>query len=515
MGRRLIIRNMQAPGDIIVLSAAIRDLHIAHPDLFSTEIWVSKGAEHVYWHNPNITAIHGKTANCAGAQMVQAGYSAGIKRSNQDRKHFLWGFVDDLNTKLKTKIKLTKFHPAIYFSDAEKEQRPFEEPYWVFLSGGKKDYVTKIWSQAYWQRVITATKDRVNWVQSGGGSSNHIMHTPKNGIYANMIAQTHCRDFLRLIYHAEGEVSVVTMAMHAAAAFNKPCVVIAGGREPHWWEEYTAENRLANMQLGQPNWRPPKNDDFVAHRFLHTMGALDCCHSHGCWKKRVTGKGSVCKYPVNQNGQTLPKCKTMITPEMVVAAIDEYLDAGLARRASPSTLISVPHTVMATPSELPSEPVPMPAPPPVISQASALPKLTYCAFGGVDPPPQLKTVAGELLTFENGTSRAAALQQALATDGEWLIWLERGARFTRSSWLLELANRFTRPTIFGRAHRTEDGTLYPYPACFAVHRSLVKEGDTFVGSFDLKAEHFKPVDGLVLLPTTIMPAELPSVVASV
>jgi len=518
MGRRLILRNTQAPGDIIVLSAAIRDLHIAHPGLFDTEIWVSPGAEHIYYNNPNITAIHGKTARRAGAQLVQAGYSAAIKHCNQTAgKHFLWGFIDDLNTKLSTKIKLTEFRPAVYMSDVEKAQLPFEEPYWVFLSGGKKDYPTKIWDQTYWQDVIDKTRDRVNWVQLGGGSSNHIMHTPKNGIYANMVAKTDCRNFLRLIYHAEGVVCVVTAAMHAAAAFNKPCVVIAGGREPWWWEAYNDENRLTNMRLGQSDWQPPADDNFVPHKFLHTMGQLDCCRKHGCWKARLTSKGgSACKDLVTQNGQTLPRCKAMIKPEHVVAAIDKYLNAGLARRASPGMIISIPHTAMATPSELPSVPAPAPAPPPVVFQASTLPKLTYCAFGGAKPPSQLKTIAGELLTFENGTSRVAALQRALAIEGEWLLWLERGTRFSRDSWLLELVNRFTHPAIFGRAHRLEDGTLFPYPAFFAVHHSLVKEGGTFASSFNLKAEHFKPVDGLVLLPTTIIPiAELPVVVASI
>lgn len=52
MGQRLIVRNSQAPGDIIVLSAAIRDLAIAHPGMYDVEMWVSKGAEHIYWHNP-------------------------------------------------------------------------------------------------------------------------------------------------------------------------------------------------------------------------------------------------------------------------------------------------------------------------------------------------------------------------------------------------------------------------------------------------------------------------------
>ena len=33
--RTLVLRNFQSPGDIVMLTAAVRDLHRAHPDEFS------------------------------------------------------------------------------------------------------------------------------------------------------------------------------------------------------------------------------------------------------------------------------------------------------------------------------------------------------------------------------------------------------------------------------------------------------------------------------------------------
>jgi ADP-heptose:LPS heptosyltransferase len=492
---------MQAPGDIIVLSAALRDMHISHPDLFAPEVWVSGGAEQVYWHNPSIAMIHGKKAKQAGAQTVNAGYSAAIKRSNQDKKHFIWGFIEDLNKKLSTQIRLSEFRPAIYMSDEEKSTRPFKDPYWVFLSGGKKDFKTKIWDQVYWQQVIDATKDRVNWVQCGGGSSNHIMHQPKNGIYANMIAKTSCREFLRLIYHAEGVVCVITMAMHAAAAFNKPCIVVAGGREPWWWEAYNHENRIVNMRLADPRWAPPQDDDFVPHKFLHSIGQLECCHSHGCWKKHVVGKRNACRFPVNQNGATIPRCKAEITPDMVVAAIDEYLDAGLARRAKTGH-IALPFTSMSNPVEAEptyTEPVPV-----TIPVTQAIPPLTYCAYGGVTPPQQVMTAGGRVMQFKNGITRAQALAIATKEEGNWIVWFERGATFTRTSWLAELAGRLNKPCVIGRAHRQVDGKLYPYPAFFVVHKSLLQESESFAGSFKTHDVSYDKIGSFVKVPTKIV-----------
>ena len=500
MGRRLVVSNMQAPGDIIVLSAAIRDLHLAHPGLFAPEIWVSPGAEHVYWHNPNVSMIHGKTAKRAGAQFVRAGYSEAIKRSNQTKKHFMWGFIEDLNKKLKTRIKLTQFRPDIHMSEAEQQTRPFKDPYWVFLSGGKKDFRTKIWDQVYWQQVINATRDRVNWVQCGGGSANHIYHSPKDGIYANMVAKTSCRDFLRLIYHAEGVVCVITMAMHAAAAFNKPCIVIAGGREPWWWEAYNEENRLINMRLAEPKWVPPSNDDFVPHKFIHTIGQFECCHKHGCWKKRFEGD-SVCRFPVSQNGEGIPRCKAEITPEMVVAAIDEYLDSGVARRATTGR-ISIPLSSMVVPDEpAPVYEVPQPI---GVTLPVEIPPFTYCVYGNFTPPPQLKPADGKVLNFSNGTSRVEALEAAVKEDSDWIVWMEQGVRFTRASWLAELAGRLRAPAIIGRAHRLQDGTLYPYPAFFVVHKSLVKPGESFGQSFKKCNASYSELNTCIRLPTRII-----------
>ena len=501
MGQRLIVRNNQAPGDIIVLSAALRDLEIAHPGKYAPEIWVSKGAEEVYWNNPNIARIHpgARRVDGRGATMYRAQYPL-IKTCNQQRKHFINGFIEHMNSTLHTKIKLTEFRPHIVMSAVEKATRPFDEPYWVFLSGGKTDYPTKIWAQTYWQHVITATKDRINWVQAGGGSKNHIMHEPKHGIYANMVAKTGCRNFLRLIYHAEGVVCVTTMAMHAAAAFNKPCVVIEGGREPWWWEAYNEETRRLNMAIYDPGWSPPADDDFVPHKYLHTIGKLKCCKQHGCWRKRVVGGGSICRDTVSVDGQMVPKCKMMITPEMVVAAIDEYLDVGLAKRPKSVKDIKVPLTAMVTPD---AEPQPVAVAPvkPRPSHAEKPPAdpgdMRFCVFGEDVP---IVLTGPKVHVVDNGTSRVALLRCMMAVEENWIVWIERGAKL-HPDCLQLLAKQLTDPAVVGRAHRTRGGTLYPHPAFFAVHRSLLKEADSFAESFAASAGQFKDVRPAATLTT--------------
>ena len=525
MPTKLIIRNSQAPGDIVVLSAAVRDLALAHPDRYSVDMWVSKGAEHIYRHNPHVVSASGDIKPSGhGAVMYKAEYPL-IKSCNQQRKHFILGFIEHINATLGTKVKLTEFRPSIYMSDEEKATRSFEDPYWVFLSGGKTDFPTKIWAQSHWQKVIDATRQNVNWVQCGGGSGNHIYHMPKNGIYANLIGKTDCRDFLRLIYHSEGVVCVSTMAMHVAAAFNKPCVVIEGGREPWWWEAYNLETRALNMRIFDPKWAPPANDSFVPHKFLHTIGQLPCCKSHGCWRKRVTGRGSVCTSTVTIDGQVVPKCKAMVSPEMVIEAVNGYIADGLARKPTQVTSNITPYSTMKVPtsasvqpqpksqpkpqpqskpqpqpkSQPKPKPKPAPAPTPVPAQVvdpETRRDVCVCLYGdtvGVEDETAVR--------IKSSTPRHVALQDLAKHDWEWLVWIEPSAKL-HATWLNKLRALMTTPSVIGRAHRTRSGLLYPCPTFFAVHRSLLKPANNFSGAFLAAPIQYQRIGDAAQLPAT-------------
>ena len=107
---------------------------------------------------------------------------------------------------------------------------------------------------------------RIPFVQCGEQGHWH----PRLAHVIDLVGRTTTREFVRLMYHAEGVLCPVTFAMHLAAAVptragrppHRPCVVVAGGREPPHWEAY-------------PH-----------HQFLHTVGMLSCCADGGCWKSR-------------------------------------------------------------------------------------------------------------------------------------------------------------------------------------------------------------------------------------
>ena len=315
--QKLILHNHQSPGDILMLTAAVRDLHRVYPGKFITDIRVT--CKEIWENNPFITHIddHDKEAI-----KIKCDYPL-VHRSNTSPYHFIHGFVQFLEEKLNLRIPLTDFKGDIYISDSEKswisqvEEMGIKGDFWIMIAGGKQDFSAKWPDPDTMQRVVDHFKNKIQFIQTG--EEKH-WHPPLKNVI-NLIGKTDLRQFIRLIYHSVGVVCPVTFAMHAAAAVpvkdgrprNRACVVIAGGREPVQWEAY-------------PH-----------HRFLSTNGALDCCDNGGCWKSRCQkifdgdekDKKDLCIYPVQvKHNLRIAKCIYMIKARHIIDAIEMYYEGG-------------------------------------------------------------------------------------------------------------------------------------------------------------------------------------------
>ena len=286
--RKLILRNFQSAGDIVRLSAAVRDLHRCHPGEFLTDVRTS--CSDVWLHNPHLTPLADDDPD---VQVVDCHYPL-IHRSNQEPRHFLDGFVEHLNEQLGLRIRVTDFRGDLHIYESEKHWfRRVEAlegecpPFWLLASGGKYDYTIKWWDAARYQDVV------------------------------DLRGQTSLRELIRLVFHAQGALSAVSLLMHLTAAVevkpgmpkNRPCVVVAGGREP---PHFTA---------------------YPHHQFIHMVGALQCCDNGGCWKARTLplGDGDVNDRPdalcVDVVG-ALPRCMDMISADDVIRRIELYFRGG-------------------------------------------------------------------------------------------------------------------------------------------------------------------------------------------
>ena len=113
--RRLILRSFQSPGDVLMLTAAVRDLHRAHPGEFQTDVRSSVDA--LWENNPNITRLR---ENEPGVQLLEMHYPL-IHQSSQRPYHFIHGYVQYLEEQLKVAIPVTRFQGDIHLTEEEKQ----------------------------------------------------------------------------------------------------------------------------------------------------------------------------------------------------------------------------------------------------------------------------------------------------------------------------------------------------------------------------------------------------------
>jgi ADP-heptose:LPS heptosyltransferase len=314
--RKLILKNNLSPGDIIMLTAAVRDLHLTFPGEYQTD--VRTPCAQLWENNSFITPLD---ENDEDVEVIECHYPL-IHQSNHLPYHFVHAFRLFLSETLERDIKPHAFKGHIPLTSEEKgwlsqveETEGVGVRFWIIVAGGKMDFTAKWWDPARAQAVVNHFKGRIVFVQCGATDPNH--NHPKLNNVVDLVGKTDLRQMVRLMYHADGVVCPVTMFMHLAAAveskagrpINRPCVVVAGGREPSQWEAY-------------PH-----------HAYLHTMGMLPCCDDGGCWKSRVVPLGdgdekdqSLCLRPVTRpSGVVLPQCLEMIKVHDVIQAIEKYL----------------------------------------------------------------------------------------------------------------------------------------------------------------------------------------------
>lgn len=326
--RKLILKNHQSPGDVLMLTAAIRDLHLSHPKKFLTD--VDTLFPDIWEHNPFIT----KLTKADQGEVIQMHYPL-IHQSNEGPCHFIHAFRMYLEDKLNVRIKPTKFWGSIHFSHEEyklismihQHFADWDMPFWLICTGGKKDYTAKWWIHEYAQEVVDYFKDKIQFVQFGAVGPNHF-HPPLRGVI-DLVGRTDIRMFMRLVYHASGIVCPVTFAMHLAAAVppkrgypkRKACVITAGGREPSIFTAYTN------------------------HVYLHANGQMRCCESGGCWKSRIiplndgdNKDNSLCTDTVELNGRKVQRCMhDLVTSRDVIRGIERYYQGGALKYLAPGT----------------------------------------------------------------------------------------------------------------------------------------------------------------------------------
>jgi ADP-heptose:LPS heptosyltransferase len=309
---KIKLNNHQAPGDTLMMTCAVRDLKKAYPRY---KIKVSSTAPRLWDNNPYLSSFDEPDLD------LKVGPKIATQSSKSSGLHFANAFRVCLESILNIRIPQGPIKPDLHLSAWEREREPIiKGQYWLVTAGGKPDFSAKIWPFDRWQAVIDKLP-HLNFVQIGEAKHGHNRLQGDNVI--DFIGKTEdrdtgLRDLLNLFYHCEGSLGLVSLQMHLAAAFDKPCVVVAGAREPSQWESYPY------------------------HRYLSTQGTIRCEKGAGfqqvptlndsCWRAKL----EACTNHVKQSdGTGIPKCIDMISVEDVVSNISMYYDGG--RLISPET----------------------------------------------------------------------------------------------------------------------------------------------------------------------------------
>jgi len=312
--RRVILNCDHSASTIVMLTAAVRDLHSSCPGQFQTDVCARY--PELWRHNPHITRLDPRDP---GVEQIDCN-SPLTQRSAHPPFHFIHGFLRNLGSLLKVEIKPTLFRGDLHLSQQEKswmsqvqELTGAEIPFWVVSAGGTFEKTIKWWEQERFQVVVDAFRDRILFVQVGARGDHH----PELSGVVDLRGKTDLRQLIRLIHHAQGVLCPLNLLMHLSSAVetkhnspNRACVVIAGGGQSTQWQRYPT------------------------HQFLHTIGALTCCDTARCGRHRTRSMGdgspsdSADKICVDVVGN-LPHCMDTIGAPDVIRSIQRYFDGGL------------------------------------------------------------------------------------------------------------------------------------------------------------------------------------------
>jgi ADP-heptose:LPS heptosyltransferase len=338
---KLLLRCRFTLGDLVLLTAAVRDLHQCFPGRFQTDI--RTGFAGIWEHNPYLSPLDEYEP---GLRVIDCDMPL-VERSDHAAKHALHGFIEFLSEQLAIKLRLTEFRGDIHLSAGERDVSFLTEltghdvPYWLLNAGGKYDCTVKWWDPVRFQKVVDHFRGRIQFVQVGSVEHWH----PRLRGLIDLRGRTTVRELVRLVHRADGIVCGVTGLMHLAAAVplpsriqgTRPCVVIAGGREPPHWEAYPG------------------------HQFIHTIGALSCCAVSGCWKSRTQALGDGQDAPerlcVDVRGKW-PACMELITEAEVIRRIELYLAGDIVPVLSPSEVTRAAQAITWS-DEQPAVPAPI------------------------------------------------------------------------------------------------------------------------------------------------------------
>ncbi|MBO4619690.1 MAG: hypothetical protein J5654_06230 [Victivallales bacterium] len=281
-------------GDALCLSAALANLRRVKPDW---RVWYAGNYEEIFRGTPwaremGIRAelsvrceyrTHGVSDICAEAGSLCDGLTLSLSRS--------------------LSIDLEPFcrAPVVRLDDSEREWASSHPASGKILLNTNCQTGSSVKGYPWWSEVC-ALLPEFQFYLTGGREGRDVRDAsafPPN--VTDLRGATTCRELLALASVCSCAVSPPSSLVHAAAAFDKPTVVVAGAREPTMLTDYPHAAHLHSVCLPA---RHAKRYDL----------------RRGCLHFRTDDPRS-CEHPVTINCRNYALCMACIAPETVAEAI--------------------------------------------------------------------------------------------------------------------------------------------------------------------------------------------------
>jgi len=294
---RVMLKNHQELlGDRMGMTSLVRDLKATYPHW---QIYVAVANDEVWRNNPHVAGI--VLPGAPDPEKVDLAVDVGPFRATQASRgngvHFMraWNYGFIRATGLP--VHAGPMRADLHLSPEELSYQPVAGRYWVF-NADTNNMGSKRWPAARWREVLRSLPG-IRFVQVGLAKDRLEDYGDEPNVMS-LVGRTDVRQLFALVAHAEGCVSLISSLMHVAGAFDKPCVVLAGGREPATFEQYPA------------------------HYFISRVGMLDCCRDLACWKNSITA----CRDRVETPAGPIARCMMTISPADVRRGIELYYEGG-------------------------------------------------------------------------------------------------------------------------------------------------------------------------------------------
>lgn len=315
----IVFNQRHRLSDDVLLTALVRDLHQTLTEAeIPVTLQVNTSFPEVWINNPYID-VKTITRGAVAINVDYAGYYRKAAAGMYDR-HALLAMYEAASSQLDIPIPCRIPRPDIYLSTLEQYPRRVSGRYWLLAPSLKPTEASFLWPTASWQTLVNKLLAKeIGLVQVGRRDA--VSQAPTLYGVLDRVNQTTFRELAAYVSQADGVVCYPGLLVHLAAAFEKPCVILAGGQSPRSWFTYAPGPAFGEVA------------EFVTptQTCLQAIEDLPCCATLACgrfWLPDDTGDTSspkCCERPVTtESGLILAECLERLDPEQAAQSVVAY-----------------------------------------------------------------------------------------------------------------------------------------------------------------------------------------------